>query len=68
MTHVDELVKERLIQETYDNRRSQLENLAAIARGSVVDSDITEYESVESEVPIASDRNRWWLGDGEDPT
>ena len=62
-------MKEKLVQEIYENRRSQLERIAARARGTVIDRDTKEYESIGSELPVtSSDHNRWWLDDGKNST
>ncbi len=75
ISHVDESVKERLNRDIYESRRSQLEKLAAKAKGAIRDNDddngdddddIMDYESIASELPAASsDRKKWWLDDGK---
>lgn len=68
ISHIDETVKEKLVHEIYENRKSQLERMAARARGAIIDNDITEYEHIGSELPVtSSDYNRWWLDDGKVP-
>lgn len=66
ISHVDESVKERLIGEIYEKRRLQLEKLAARARGTFPNGDITKYEPRASELRVASsDPSKWWLDDGK---
>jgi hypothetical protein len=66
ISHVDGSVKDRLSQEIYENRRSQLKKITTKARGASIKDDVIEYESIASELPVASsDRGKWWLDDGK---
>ncbi|KAH6689111.1 synaptojanin-2 [Plectosphaerella plurivora] len=61
---VDEAMRERISQELYRQRKTDVGDLAAVSLSSedTEDEDLIDYDSIEPGLPAASsDRKKWWL-------
>lgn len=65
---VDEATRERISQELYKHRKSEVGDITAASLSSedTEDEDLIGYDAIEPGLPAASsDRQKWWLGNGQ---
>lgn len=70
VSDVDESRKQSLSRELYAKRKADIGDITANAGDDGIDDeDLIGYESIAPELPPASsDRRKWWLDNGEEPS